>query len=115
MSALGHKRTFCGALAVSAQGQKRTFGSVPLVMHLSHVLRTLLDVHLACALKNQSATGVITFAERVLEIDKHDVIAARLELNTLPGLDFDVAQFTHLRDTIFHCQCVKLKTIRNVD
>ena len=24
MSALGHKRTFCGALAVSAQGQKRT-------------------------------------------------------------------------------------------
>jgi hypothetical protein len=55
MSALGQKQTFAPQkvmsalppkadmqLGMSAKGQKRTFGSVPLVMHLSHVPRTPL-------------------------------------------------------------------------
>ena len=94
------------------------------MLHLLHVARAHLsaytfhvvfNLHCTRVLEDERPLDMITFAQRMFEIDKHGVRAARLELNRLPRLDVDPAEFTHFRNAVFHDHRVELKMIRNIN
>jgi hypothetical protein len=78
-------------------------------------LHGVFNRHSARPLEDQGPMNPVALAQWTFEIDKHDVRAARLELHSFAGFDFNVSQVTHFCDVIFNGHCVELKHIRNLD